>query len=376
MKIAIIGGGIGGLALAAGLQKINIKAHVFEQAHSFKPLGAGLGIGSNAMLALDRMGIAGDVIKAGMPLHEQRFLNGRLDVMNRIDFSRLKKKFGEETLAIHRADLHEALFDAVDPAYFYFGKQVIDFVQHDDCVTLRFQDNTRDDFDYVMAADGIRSIFRQTLISDSQPRYAGYTCWRGITENNGDVPPHISSEAWSKHGRFGWAPLHGGDVYWFACVNAVEGDAHYANLDKKEAAKLFAHFSPAVERLISEAKDASFLHHDLYDIKPLNSFVHNRIILLGDAAHAATPNMGQGAGQAIEDAYELMHAIDIEPSMENALAWYEARRVNKTEKVIKLSRQIGRAAQWQNPLLIGFRNTVFPFVPKSLLFWRLTFLFK
>src|SRR5699024_12297945 len=96
MTIAIIGGGIGGLAVAAGLHKIGIKAHVFEQAQSFKPLGAGIGIGSNAMLALDRIGIADGVIKSGMPLHEQRFLNGELEVMNRIDFSRLKQKFGEE----------------------------------------------------------------------------------------------------------------------------------------------------------------------------------------------------------------------------------------------------------------------------------------
>lgn len=376
MTIAIIGGGIGGLAVAAGLHKIGIKAHVFEQAQSFKPLGAGIGIGSNAMLALDRIGIADGVIKSGMPLHEQRFLNGELDVMNRIDFSRLKQKFGEETLTIHRADLHEALFHAVDPAYFHFGSQVTDFVQHANHVTLTFQDNATRNFDYVIAADGIHSIFRKTLVPGSKPRYAGYTCWRGITENKGDVPLHISSEAWSKYGRFGWAPLYGGDVYWFACVNAAENDAYYAKLDKNGAARLFAHFSPEVERLISESKNAYFLHHDLYDIKPLDSFVYDRIILLGDAAHAATPNMGQGAGQAIEDAYELMRAIDQEPSMEAALARYETRRVRKTNKVIKLSRQIGWAAQWQNPLLIGFRNTVFPLVPKSLLFWRLTFLFK
>ncbi|HLR63326.1 MAG TPA: FAD-dependent monooxygenase [Lentibacillus sp.] len=376
MTIAIIGGGIGGLAVAAGLHKIGIKAHVFEQAQSFKPLGAGIGIGSNAMLALDRIGIADGVIKSGMPLHEQRFLNGELDVMNRIDFSRLKQKFGEETLTIHRADLHEALFHAVDPAHFHFDSQVTDFVQHANHVTLTFQDNVTRHFDYVIAADGIHSIFRQTLVPGSEPRYAGYTCWRGITENKGDVPLHISSEAWSKYGRFGWAPLYGGDVYWFACVNAAENDAYYAKLDKNGAARLFAHFSPEVERLISESKDAYFLHHDLYDIKPLDSFVYDRIILLGDAAHAATPNMGQGAGQAIEDAYELMRAIDQEPSMEAALARYETKRVRKTNKVIKLSRQIGWAAQWQNPLLIGFRNTVFPLVPKSLLFWRLTFLFK
>ncbi|WP_246206735.1 FAD-dependent monooxygenase [Virgibacillus ihumii] len=374
--IAIVGGGIGGLALAAGLRKIGMDVHVFEQARSFKPLGAGLGLGSNAMLALDRMGIAEDVVKAGMPLKEQQFLNGDLKVMNKIDFSLLKKKFDEETITIHRAHLHEALFRAVDGSNFHFDKQVIDFEQYDDSVALTFQDNTKHNFDYVVAADGIHSIFRQNLMPSSVPRYAGYTCWRGIAKNKGDVPLHISSEAWSKQGRFGWAPLHNGDVYWFACVNAVENDEHYASLNKNETASLFSHFSPVVARLISESEDAYFLHHDLYDIKPLESFVYDRVILLGDAAHTTTPNMGQGAGQAIEDAYELMLAIDNESSMTAALSRYDTKRVKKANKVIKLSRQIGWAAQWQNPLLIGFRNTVFPLIPKSLLFRRLTFLFK
>ncbi|TRM10558.1 monooxygenase [Lentibacillus cibarius] len=376
MTLAIIGGGIGGLALAAGLHNLGIKVHVFERARSFKHLGAGLGLGSNAMLALDRMGVKEDVAKVGMSLQEQRFLNDKLDVMNRIDFSLLKKRFGEETVTIHRADLHEALFRVVEPDYFHFDKQVTDFVQHDDHVTLTFQDNTTYEVDYVIAADGIHSIFRQTLLPDSRPRYAGYTCWRGITKNKGDVMPHISSEAWSASGRFGWAPLHDGNVYWFACVNADEGDHYYARLDKGETARLFAHFSPTVERLIRETEDAFFLHHDIYDMQPLDSFVYGRVCLLGDAAHATTPNMGQGAGQAIEDAYELMRAIDEETSLARALSRYDAKRVKKAKKVIKLSRQIGRAAQWQHPLLIGFRNTVFPFIPKSWLFRRLTFLFK
>ncbi|GAA0433845.1 FAD-dependent monooxygenase [Lentibacillus halophilus] len=376
MRMAIIGGGIGGLALAAGLHKKGIDAHVFERARSFKPIGAGLGIGSNAMLALHRIGVAHDVVQAGMPLREQRFLNGAFNVMNRIDFSLLKKRFGEETVTIHRAHLHEALHRAVDPAHFHFDKEVVDFVQHNDHVNLTFRDGDTQHVDYVVAADGMQSIFRQTLKPDSEPRYAGYTCWRGITFNKGDVRPHISSEAWSKHGRFGWAPLQDGRVYWFACINAHEGDPTYARLDKHEVARLFAHFSPVVERLIRETDDAYFLHRDIYDIKPMHSFVDERIGLLGDAAHAATPNMGQGAGQAIEDAYELMRAIDEEPSMEAALSRYDRRRVTKTKKVITLSRQIGRAAQWQHPLLIGFRNTVFPLVPKSWLFRRLTFLFK
>jgi 2-polyprenyl-6-methoxyphenol hydroxylase-like FAD-dependent oxidoreductase len=159
-------------------------------------------------------------------------------------------------------------------------------------------------------------------------------------------------------------------------VNAKENDLSYKQLDKTVVAKQFAHFSPSVERLISETDDNYFLHHDIYDIEPLQTFIHGRVCLLGDAAHATTPNMGQGAGQSIEDAYVLMKALQNEPTIADAFRQYDVQRVVKTTKVIELSRQIGAAAQWDNPFLIAFRNTVFPLVPKSLLFWRLTFLFK
>lgn len=376
MNIAIIGGGIGGLATAVGLHNIGIHAHVYEQTSSFKPLGAGIGIGSNVMLALNKLGVREDILKSGMALHEQRFLNGNFKVMNTIDFTLLKKRFGEESITIERANLHEALFKAVDPSYFHFDKKVEHFEQTSEKVTLFFTDGTEKIVDYVIAADGIHSIFRQTLLPTSTPRYAGYTCWRGITKNNGDVLPHLSSEAWSKQGRFGWAPLYNGDVYWFACINAQEKDPEYHALDKLGVAAQFAHLSPTVERLISETEEAYFLHHDIYDIKPLKTFVYNRICLLGDAAHATTPNMGQGAGQSIEDAYELMHALKNTRTITEAFRKYDEKRVKKAKKVIDLSRQIGWAAQWDNPFLIAFRNTFFPLIPKSLLFWRLTFLFK
>lgn len=376
MKIAIIGGGIGGLATAVGLQRLGINAHIYERAQSFKPLGAGIGIGSNAMVALRKLGVAEGMMQSGIPLYEQRFLNEQFKVMNRIDFTLLKKRFGEENIAIQRADLHEALYNALNSNTLHFNKKVEDFKQSANKVTINFSDGTYEEVDYLIAADGINSIFRKTLLPHSEPRYAGYTCWRGITKNKGDVVPHISSEAWSKKGRFGWSALKNGDVYWFACINAKENDTYYQNLNKSDVAEHFAYFSPIVKRLIAETEDDYFLHHDIYDIKPLPTYVFKRVCLIGDAAHATTPNMGQGAGQSIEDAFELMKAIEVTPSLTEAFKLYNDKRLKKTKKVIRLSRQIGSVAQWDNPILVGLRNTFFPFIPKSLLFWRLTFLFK
>ena len=376
MQVAIIGGGIGGLTTAVALHKIGIDAHVYEQASAFRPIGAGIGIGSNAMVALQKIGVATDVLKAGMPLYEQRFLNDKFAVMNTIDFSLLKEKFGEETIAIGRAELHAALFHALDRETVHFNYRVTDFQQHHAGVTVTFNDEQEKMFDYVIAADGIHSMFRKALVPGSEPCYANYTCWRGISKNNGEVLDHVSSEAWSSRGRFGFAPLANGDVYWFACVNASKADEYYASMTPENVAHLFRHYPKMVSRFIEEVEPHSFLHHDLYDIAPLSTFHYGRILLLGDAAHATTPKMGQGAGQAIEDAYEFMCALEAEDSIVAAFRRFDKARVEKTKKVITLSRQIGSAAQWDNRALVAFRNTVFPLIPTSLLFWRLTFLFK
>lgn len=375
MNLAIVGGGIGGLAAAVALQRLGKNVTVYESTSSFQPLGAGIGIGSNAMLALQQLDVGKQIIANGMPLKEQRFLNERGDIMNTIDFSLLKKRFGEETIAIQRADLHEALFDAVDPSTFHFHKRVQSFTESKSGVTLYFSDQSKVTHDYVIAADGIHSLFRQTINPNATPRYAGYTCWRGISPNQDDVPLHISNEAWSKKGRFGWAPLHHNEVYWFACINCESNHKRYQQWTKETLANYFSFYHPTVKRLIKDTYNPYFLHHDIYDIAPLKRFDHGRILLLGDAAHATTPNMGQGAGQAIEDAYELMQAFTHHDSWSAIVRYYNERRVKKTKKVIQLSRQIGWAAQWDKPLLTTFRDTVFPFIPKSLLFWRLTFLF-
>src|SRR5699024_2067964 len=134
------------------------------------------------------------------------------------------------------------------------------------------------------------------------------------------------------------------EVYWFACVNAPEQDEYLASLEPSGVAKLFQHFPAPLGRPIRDVQPNSFLHHDIYDIKPLSTFVYQRIVLLGDAAHATCPSMGQAAGQAIEHAYWLTNAFVQSKTMEKAFNTYNKKRVNNTRTVIPRSRQIGKAA--------------------------------
>ena len=375
MKIAIIGGGIGGLCTAVTLQKQGFSVQVFEASPSFQPVGAGIGIGSNALRALMEIGVGEDVFANGHALHTQVFQDVHGKTLNTIDFTVLKELYGQENITIPRADLHRTFLEALKPNTLHFNKKCICINQNDTQVTVHFEDGTTETVDLLIAADGIHSPIRQQLLPGSIPRYAGYTCWRGITKNEGRVDEYTSTELWSTKGRFGMAPMKNGLVYWFACINTAPRNPQFQKLTSQEIGDLFDHFPEVVHNIITNTPPENILHHDLSDIKPLRQFVFGRVVLLGDAAHATTPNMGQGAGQAIEDAIVLGNGFKQFEHVDNVLAFYEEKRVERTAKVIRFSRQIGATAQIQSSPIAGVRDFLFPFIPSKVLMGRLKFLF-
>ncbi|TQR18869.1 FAD-dependent monooxygenase [Psychrobacillus soli] len=375
MEIAIIGGGIGGLCAAVTLQKQGFSVNVYETSPTFQSVGAGIGIGSNAMQALMNIGVGEKVFANGNVLNTQVFLNEKGRILNSIDFSVLKELFGQENITIHRAALHRTFLEALEPKTVHYNKKCVNVDQNGNKVTAYFEDETEVTADLLIAADGIHSPIRKKFVPNSEPRYSGYTCWRGITENKGKVDEFTSTEIWSTACRFGMAPMKNGQVYWFACINAREKDPFYQHIERNEIANLYKDFPDIVSAIIRDTPTELILHHDIMDIKPLRQFVFNRIVLLGDAAHATTPNMGQGAGQAIEDAIVLGNAFQKYNDVEKALAFYEEKRVARTAKVINLSRQIGAAAQIRSRSLASSRDFLFPMIPSKFLLWRLKFLF-
>lgn len=358
MRIGIIGAGIGGLTAAILLERLGHSVEVLEKRHVLKQEGVGLGIGENAIRALERYDIAEDIKRDGNILIEAQLRDANDTYLNRVIFN----KAGEDNITIQRSSLHNIL------RYHYKGnvrliKEVVKITDFD-AGTIKTTDGTSNQYDLVIAADGLHSQVRRQMFPGSEAKYQGYTCFRGTSVNPG-LNDKTALEYWDARGRFGIVPLRDNEVYWFLCINALERDTEFRNYNLKKLKRYFEEFPHAVTNVLDKTVGEP-LHHDIYDIEPLKTFVKGRVVLLGDAAHAATPNMGQGASQAIEDAVCLANQLEQYP-LKEALANYDRLSVPHTKKVILKSRKIGKAAQSESQLFIQLRNKVVKNIPEYVL---------
>jgi len=363
MKYTILGAGIAGLTTAIALQKIGIKAQVFEAAPDIKPLGAGLLLAANAVKAYQHLGIAEKMVERGRLLPTFVIFDQTGRSITQADAGAISQKYGLHNFAIHRAALHEALLTELDAEQIITGKRAMGFEKNEDNITIHFQDGATIATDYLIVADGIHSSVRRQLLPDSTPRYAGYTCWRAVVDA-GDLKLSAASETWGTDGRFGIVPLTDNRIYWFACINAAANDATMRQYTVEDLQRHFGHYHAPIAQILAQTRDEDLIWNDIIDLKPLKNFAFGNMVLIGDAAHATTPNMGQGACQAIEDAVIL--ADEMAKNSNPALAFraFEQRRLKRTHYIVNNSRALGRVAQLNNPVLAATRNALFRILPE------------
>ena len=304
MKFTILGGGIAGLTTAIALEQNGFETEVFEAATEMKLVGAGLGLGANAIKALQKLGIDKDIINAGRLLPAFTFYNHKGRMLNTIDSAVLSNKYGLDNFTIHRAALHQQLLSHLKNTPLHLNKRAMGFVSRGASTVIRFADGTEHTAQYVIVADGVRSATRQQLVPHIQPRYAGYVCWRAVVDSTGLMQDE-SSETYGPRGRFGLVPLANNQLYWFACVNAPKNDARFPAYTIEDLRKHFAGYRAPIEEVLERTQTGQLIYGEIADLPPLKHFAFGNILLIGDAAHATTPNMGQGACQAIEDAVLL-----------------------------------------------------------------------
>lgn len=360
-RAIIIGGGIGGLTAAVALRRTGWEAHVYEAAPALRPVGKGIWVPTNAMQVLDRLGLAGAVAQAGWPLERIQVRAEDGAVLMDFDLAQAVAKFGHPTVSIHRAALVQVLADALPPDALHLGRRCTGFAQDGAGVTARFEEGEPVRGDVLVGADGIRSVLREQLFPGVRLRFSGLTCYRGVVEM--ELPAGLARSCWEVWGgpaRIGFSAVGPRQVYWFAPVLAPAGGEAAS---PAQLAARYADFPDPIPEIVRRTPAEEILHTDLYDFRPIRRWCDGRVALLGDAAHAMTPNLGQGGAQAIEDASVLANQLAAAGEIGSALQAYERLRMPKVRWVVTTAWRVGRLAHVRNPWLRGLRNAAIRCTP-------------
>jgi len=376
-RVAIAGAGIGGLTLAIALRRLGIDAHVYERAAELRPVGAGLSLMANAMLALRAIGLDETIGAAGEAAQMSVALRSDGVELSRIPIAQVAREVGSLAVLIHRADLHAALLAALGAEHVTLGRAAKGYRDEAGApAALRFEDGSEVEADLVVGADGLHSAIRKQLTGEAlPPEYSGYTSWRGVTDDLCGAAPAQLSESWGRGSRFGIAPVGGGRVYWFAVANAPAGERD-AGDPRPMLLERYGSWHPPIRALIEATPPERIVRTDIADRPVLTKWSRGRVALLGDAAHPMTPNLGQGGCQAIEDAVVLSGALAASAKLDDALADYERIRVARANGIVRDSRRLGALAAREGALFRVVRDAMLRWTPASVMHDRFIELFR
>ena len=344
---------------------MGISATVFERAPELQAVGAGINLGANGMYALTKLGVADAVRAAGSPAERIEIRAHDGATLSALTSEPLERQLRVVTTVVHRADLHAALAEALDAGTIRLGSECVGFTQDDTGVTAQFVTGDEAHGTLLIGADGLFSAVRTQLWGAKPPRYAGYTSTRGVVTLASDsLPEGTGFEAWGRGQRFGLFRLSKNKLYWYATWNAPAGGAETGQPLKGRLQGLFRDWAAPVPQALAATPAETLIRTDICDRPPLARWGRGRVTLLGDAAHPTTPNLGQGACMAIEDAVVLAQCLSRHADHVAALRAYEDRRRARTANIVRASRRMGWVGQWQNPLACWLRDSALRLTPQ------------
>jgi 2-polyprenyl-6-methoxyphenol hydroxylase-like FAD-dependent oxidoreductase len=332
----VAGGGIGGLATAIGLLRNGWSVTVLERATQLREVGAGWSFAPNALRAVDWLGLGKEFRAISLPSHA----GATLRTPDGTYLMRFQSRRDFTVLANHRAELHHLLAAQLPKSCICTGAQVSE-VGHSDqrvTVTYRIGNGPREiSAALLVGADGIGSAVRKSVFPEAPaPVFQRILCWRGVTKP-GSVWPIDGFQTWGRGARFGAHPLPGERVFWFLAVRQSEPGQRYDD-DLAEVVRRTNGWHAPIPSIVHETTPESVLCHDIYDLDALASYVDRRVCLLGDAAHAMTPFLAQGACQAFEDATVLCTLLANDADVPTALAAYDRLRKPRSQRVVTAAR--------------------------------------
>jgi salicylate hydroxylase len=358
--IAIIGAGMGGLVAAIGLQSAGARVRVYEQARILGEVGAGITLSPNASRILDHLGLAEGLRRIGYtpPLQRIRHFETGATLVETPRGDLPERTYGAGYYHVHRADLHALLSQAVraaDPDAIVLDKRLTAIESPHRRPVLHFADGSRAQADVVIGADGVRSAVRDLLFETSPPHFTGHVAWRAIVAAE-DLPTDIAEAPPGIHIGPGklfmrYPVRHGAFVNYaaFAQEDGWRDESWSARASVSDAVSAFAGWDRLALEVIKATPADGCFKWALFARDPLESWTMGRVTLLGDAAHAMLPFMGQGAAMAIEDGLVLARCLIDFPDPDEALARYQDARIERATFVQSASRAMGERLESANP---------------------------
>ncbi len=331
-RILIVGGGIAGLTVAAALKKYDFDAELVERSPTWDHIatGAAIGVQPNGMRVMNALGMAREIEAAGWANRRWCFCDERGDLLSETDLDALWNGIGR-WVAIERTKLHHILLEGANGVPQRLGLSVTSLSQSDRHVNVGFSDASCDEYALVIGADGIRSTVRSLAISDNPPQDLSAMNWRSIvpTRPKGLTGLHFFL---GERRFFGLCPVGETRTYGFGYVmQPRERDPVKGRIDRLR--KRFEGFGGFVLEYLTALEHDEQVHCSAMEWIQVDEWYRGRVVLIGDAAHASSPLLGQGGCQAMEDALVLGQALRSADSVENALDRYVKRRKPRVEWV-------------------------------------------
>lgn len=356
--IVIAGAGIGGLTLGCALARAHRSFRIFERATELRPTGAGIALSANAIRALAHVGLDDQVRACGQELAVAAICDPSGRVLLAVD---VREVVPGGTVAMARASLQEVLLSALGTTV-RTGQPVLGYESRPTGVRVTVAPSETIDAELLVGADGLRSTIRQAMRGTEPLRYSGQTSWRALVENIELPQADGFTESWGAGQRFGVVPIGSGRVYWYAVADRAAGGRDVAD-PRASLRAMFAGWHAPIDRILVATPPERIVRTDIFDRPPIDRWVVDRTVLLGDAAHPMTPDGGMGGCQAIEDAVVLADALGREPGIDAALARYQMRRISRANGFVARSYRLNRLAHMRSAPLRWLRNRLLRAIP-------------
>ena len=376
MKIVVVGAGMGGLSAGIALTQAGHEVEIYDRVSTLRAAGAAISVWSNGIKVLNALGLRNEVAAIGGQMDRMGYCDSNGKILTDFSLIPLMERVGQRPYPISRTALQTLLLDTFGRDRVYLGRKCVGVEQDAERARVLFDHGDSVEADLVIGADGARSVVRDYVVGRTIERqYVGYVNWNGLIEMNAEwIPEHNWMMYVGEHKRVSLMPAGNGQVYFFLDVPLPIGTVNDPKNYRNELLEFFQGWAEPVQRLIQTLDPDRTNRVEIHDVEPLNQFVRDRFVLLGDAAHSMAPDLGQGGCLALEDAWVLSNCLtsDLTASLET----YERSRLERARSVVERARQRSnithgkdpqRTAQWYEELKTEDGSSIMDGICKTIL---------